>query len=124
LNFPPHVACTDVFFPVDENEDLREAILTLTTEDVMTFSLFPHKTLGKSVGVISWFKSSQRALKYMDDHSLDQRSDDDLEEILISAALRCSNVYISPTWWQSLSPKAKEEAKRLQLANARDLTNL
>jgi hypothetical protein len=124
LNIPPCIACTDAFIPTDEDEHIRmfKGTLSFTAEDVLTFTFFPERDPNKSTCVITWFRGSQRATHFREFHELDQLSGQELLDMLLTNAFTY-NIFISPTWWKSLSQAEKQQAKELQLANARALTN-
>ncbi len=125
LNIPPCIACSDAFIPTDEGEDRRilKGSLSLTAEDVLTFSFFPERDPNKSMCVITWFRDSQRAAQFRESYELDQLSKDELPEMLVTLAFTY-NIFVSLTWWETLSQEAKQKSKELQLAHAQALTNL
>ena len=124
LNIPPCIACTDAFIPTDKDEYIHifKGTLSFTAEDVLTFTFVPERDSNKSMCVITWFCGSQRATHFRKFHELDQLSGQELLDMLLTNAFMC-NIFISPTWWNSLSQEDKQQAKELQLINAHALTN-
>lgn len=88
-------------------------------EDVVTFSFFPEKKPNTTICVITWFKGSLRGSKFIENLGLKQLSEEDIRNKLMITALKMSLVYISPNWWDTLSPEQQEGISKLRLSNVR-----
>jgi len=107
MNVQPCVAATYSQIPNDSNSNDAQSIvdgtLPLTAKDVVHFTLFPDPRLGKTICVISWLKDSPRARQFMILSEINELSEQKQQELFFLLAFRSPMIYISPTWWRSLS---------------------
>lgn len=117
LNIPPCIASTYSLIPYEGNEDkdIVYGKLAVTVEDAVSFSFLPYKPQESSVCVISWLRGSKRALRFMTYHRINEISEKEQLDLFLFFALESPTLYISPTWWQSLSDEAREKYKRIRL---------
>jgi len=117
VNRQPCIAATYAFIPVESND--AKAIINgkqaVTIEDAVSFSFLPYKPMNSSVCVISWLRGSQRAHQFMTLHRINEVSEKEQRDLFLSFAFESPTLYISPTWWQSLSDGKKEEYTGLHL---------
>jgi hypothetical protein len=119
----PCVACTDAFIQIAEDEDvsIQGGNVTLSADDVMTFTIFP-KNQDETLCVITWFEGSKRGVEYVT--SLKLRSQNDQDQFPRDTAFTTPGIFISEAWWESLSNEVQQYLKGLQLANALATRNL
>ena len=124
VNIQPCIACTYAFVPYDDIEakDIRNGLQALTAEDVFVFSLFPHKPLNNHVCVISWLRGSQRAQRVFHLKRINELSEQEQQDVLLSTAFRSNHVYLSPSWWNSLSEEQRRYYVELSLATSKEFS--
>lgn len=124
LDIAPCIACTDAFIPLNEDEEaaLRNGLLSLTAEDILTFSFFPTHDPSESTCVLTWFRESQRAHHYLESLELHTLSAEEQAQMLVATGFR-HNIFISPIWWQSQSSETRRKSVQIQLAHAREPTH-
>jgi hypothetical protein len=126
VNVPPCIATTYFLIRVDDDEALAivNGTQAVTTEDFVSFTFLPHKPLNNSICVISWLKGSQRAQRFMSMNRVNELSEKAQQDLFLSLAVESPSVYISPTWWRSLSEEKREEYKKIHLNAAREHVEL
>ncbi len=126
VNMQPCVACSYTLIPVDDIDSLAivNGSEALTAEDVLVFSLLPHQTLKRSTCVISWLRGSQRAEELLSFYKINQLSDKEQQDLMLSFAFQSPHIYISPSWWRSLSEEQRKEYAELQFYRHEEFTRL
>ncbi len=127
LHIDPCFAGTDAVISYHGEVDARSIAIgsnILSPEDVMTFSFFPDKNLNASICVVTWFRGNKRALGFIENLELGNPSEDDVRQNIIHTALRVSLVYVSPMWWNTLSPELQAHTSELQMSHITSLQNL
>lgn len=123
MNVQPCIAATYSQIPNDSESNDAQAIvdgtLVLTAEDVVHFTLLPDPRFGNSICVISWLKGSQRARQFMMS-GFNELSEQKQQELFFILAFRSSTIYISPTWWRSLSNEKREEYAKIHQQAGRE----
>lgn len=123
MNIPPCIAATYAFIPVENNEDkaIANGKLAVSTVDAVIYSFLPYKPQESSACVISWLKGSTRAQRFMNnhqimsDHQINEVTETEQQDLFLSLAFQSPTLYISPTWWRSLSDEERERYKRIHL---------
>jgi hypothetical protein len=119
-NFRLIMACTDAFIDVD-NEEYEKASLgamPLGLEDNIVFSLLPDKKNNKSICVISWIGQSKLALRFLE--KIRRIFIMERQDYLLKYGFTCANVYVSPTWWNSLNQQQQQEYTKLRTRSGKD----
>jgi hypothetical protein len=126
VNRQPCIASTYSFIPVEGNDAMAiiNDKLEITVEDEVCFSFLPYKPLDKSICVISWLKGSRRAQQFMTSHRINEITEEEQRDLFLSLAFESPMLYISPTWWQSLSDEEREKYKNIHLNVVRKHANL
>lgn len=128
LNVQPCVAASYSQIPNDSTDSDAQSIidgtLTLTANDVVSFTLLPDPRLGNSVCIISWLKNSPRARKFMILSEINELSERQQQELFFILAFKSSTIYISPTWWRSLSQEKREEYMKIHQEAGREHAHL
>ncbi|SRR5258708_4602317 len=126
VNVQPCVASTYTLFPVDDID--AEAIVSgtqvLTAEDAISFSLLPYEPLNNSICVMSWFRGSQRAQRFMNLRKVNELTEKQQQDMFLSLAFESPIIYISPTWWESLSEEQRTEYKKMHFSAGREHAQL
>lgn len=117
VNIPPCLAATYSLIPYEGNEDkdIVNGKLAVTVKDTVCFTLLPYRPQETSVCVISWLRGSERAQRFMTYHRINEVSEKEQLDLFLFFAFESPTLYISPTWWQSLSDGAREKYKRIHL---------
>lgn len=128
MNVQPCVASTYSQIPNDSNSNDAQSIvdgtLSLTAEDVVHFTLLPDPRLGNSICIISWLKGSPRARQFTVLSGINELSEQKQQELFFILAFRSPTIYISPTWWRSLSEEKREEYMEIHQKAGRDHAQL
>lgn len=123
VNMQPYVAATYALIPVDNDGDAKAIIdgtQTLTVEDAVSFSFLPYKPLHQSICVISWLKDSPRAKDLMTLNRVNELSEQEQQDLFLTFAFQSPNIFISPSWWESLTEEKREEYKQIHLNTGRE----
>jgi hypothetical protein len=115
VNVQPCIAATYSLIPVDD-DDARAIVNgthVLAAEDVISFSFLPSLPMNNSLCVISWLKGSQRAQRFMHVNRINELTEQEQQDVLLSFTFESPTIYMSPTWWQSLSLEKREEYKKI-----------
>lgn len=123
VNMQPCVAATYALIPVDNDGDAKAIIdgtQTLTVEDAVSFSFLPYKPLHQSICVISWLKDSPRAKDLMTLNRVNELSEQEQQDLFLTFAFQSPNIFISPSWWESLTEEKREEYKQIHLNTGRE----
>jgi hypothetical protein len=117
VNIPPCIAATYSLTPYEANEDkdIANGKLAVTAADAVCFSFLPYKPQESSICVISWLNESKRAMRFMTYHRINEISEKEQLDLFLFFAFESPTLYISPTWWQSLSDGAREKYQRIRL---------
>ncbi len=117
VNMPPCIAATYAFIPVagDDAEAIVNGTHAVSVEDAVSFSFLPYAPLNSSICVISWLRGSQRAQQFINLNRVNELSETEQRDVFLRFAFESPIIYISPTWWQSLSDEKREEYKRMHL---------
>jgi hypothetical protein len=117
INMPPCIAATYGFVSTfgDEAQAIVNGTQVITTEDFISFTFLPYETLNQSICVISWLKGSWRAQRFLLLSRINELSEKEQQDLLLSLAFRSPTIYISPTWWHSLREEKKEEYKKTHI---------
>src|SRR5256885_4949924 len=86
----------------------------LTVGDAICFSFLPYKKKN-SICVISFLRESQGAQRFKTLYKTDELSEKEWQDLFFTFAFESPTIYISPTWWYSLSAEKREEYKRMRL---------
>lgn len=116
----PFLICTDATIPYGGKEDAKNIAngsITLTPEDVMTFSLFPERKRNASICVITWFRNNSKGRRIINDLGWETLPEKDVINEIIDTALGMALVYVSPAWWHSLTPEQQDHIWELRLSN-------
>lgn len=115
VNVQPCVATTYSFIPVNDNDasSIVDGELPLAAEDVINFALLPDPQLGNSICIISWLKESPRAQRFMILNRINDLSEQERQDLFFRYAFESPTIYISPTWWSSLSEEKREEYAKI-----------
>jgi hypothetical protein len=115
VNMQPCVAATNTFLFVhgSDADAIVNGAQTITAEDFISFSLLPYKPLNNCICIISWFRGSQRARRFMNLSGVNELTEKQQQDMFRSLTFEASIVYISPTWWESLSGEQRTEYKKL-----------
>jgi hypothetical protein len=115
VNALPCIASTYSLIPVNDVDALAiiSGAQALTAEDVLAFSFFPHQPLNNSICVISWLRGSKRAQRLLDLNRINQLPEKEQLDTFLSFAFQSPNIYISPTWWQTLSEEERKGYKEV-----------
>jgi hypothetical protein len=127
LHIDPCFACANAHVSFHGKEDAKaiaDGSVTLTPEDVMTYTLFPEKNLQASICVVTWFRDNSRSIKFLETLELDNPSEAIIRENILHNALRMSLVYASQAWWNTITPEQQEYVSELQLSNIKFLGGL
>lgn len=128
MNVQPCVAATCSHIPNDgdgnDAQSIVDGTLALTAEDVVSFTLLPDPRLGNSICIISWLKGSPRARQFMVLSRINELSDQERQELFFILAFRSPTIYISPTWWRSLSEEQREEYMKIHQEAGREHAKL
>lgn len=124
MNVQPCVTATYSQIPNDSNSNDAQSIvdgtLPLTAEDIVHFTLLPDPRLGNSICIISWLKDSPRARQFMILSEINELSEQKQQELFFNLAFQSPTIYISPTWWRSLSEEKREEYAKIHQKAGRD----
>jgi hypothetical protein len=127
-NVQPCVAATYSHIPNDGNSNDAQSIvdgtLALTAEDVVHFTLLPDPRFGNSICIISWLKDSPRGRQFMILSEINELSEQKRQELFFILAFRSPTIYISPTWWRSLSDEKREEYAKIHQKAGREHAEL
>ncbi|HEY6287331.1 MAG TPA: hypothetical protein VIX20_16815 [Ktedonobacteraceae bacterium] len=126
VNRQPCIAATYSIIPFEGNEAMAiiNGRLATSVEDEVIFSFLPCKPMDNSICVISWLKESRRAQRFMTSHRINELSEKEQLDLFFSLAFESPTLYISPTWWQSLSDEEREVYKNMHLNAHRKHANL
>jgi hypothetical protein len=128
MNVQPCVAATYSQIPNDsESNDAQSIVdgrLQLTAEDVIHFTLLPDPRFGNSICIISWLKDSPRARQFMILSEMNELSEQQQQELFFILAFRSPTIYISPTWWRSLSEEKRKEYMKIHQKAGREHAQL
>jgi hypothetical protein len=128
MNVQPCVAATYSHIPNDGNSNDAQSIvdgtLALAAEDVVHFTLLPDPRFGNSICIISWLKDSPRARQFMLLSEINELSEQKQQELFSILAFRSPTIYISPTWWRSLSDEKREEYAKIHQQAGREHAQL
>lgn len=117
VNIQPCIAATYAFIPVEDGD--AKAIIdgeqAVTVEDAVCFSFLPNKPMNNSVCVISWLRGSQRAQRFMTWRKIEELSEQELQDLFLFFAFESPTLFISPTWWLSLSDEKRQEYTRVRV---------
>lgn len=119
MNVQPCVAATYSLIPGNDDDaaPIVDGTLTLSAEDVVSFTVLPDPRLDKSICIISWLKGSERAQRLMILNRINELSEQERQDLFFTFAFESPTKYVSPTWWRSLSKEKREEyMKRHQQA--------
>lgn len=122
VNMPPCIAATYGFVSTygDEAQGIVNGTQAITAEDFISFTFLPHETSNQSLCVISWLKGSQRAQRFLLLSRINELSQEEQQDVLLSLAFASPIIYISPPWWRSLSEEKRKEFKKTHInANAK-----
>jgi len=117
VNMQPCIAATYSFIP-DEGNDAMAIIndrQAITVEDAVTFSFLPFKPLDNSICVISWLKGSRKAQRFMTLHRINELFEKEQQDLFLTFAFESPTLYISPTWWQSLTDETRAKYQKVRL---------
>jgi hypothetical protein len=117
VNMPPCIAATYGFMSThgDEAQAIVNGTQAMSADNFMSFTFLPHKTLNQSICVISWLRGSQRAQRFLLLSRINELSEKEQQDLLLSLAFRSPTIYISPTWWRSLREEKREEYKQIHI---------
>jgi hypothetical protein len=117
VNIPPCIAATYGFIPTSGNDaqDIVNGTQAVTSKDFMSFTFLPHETLNQSICVISWLRGSLRAQQFLLESRINELSEKEQQDLFFSLFFAAHTIYISPTWWHSLSEEKREEYKKTRL---------
>ncbi len=126
VNVQPCVATTYSFIPVNDDDpsSIVDGELPLTAEDVVSFALLPDPRLGNSICIISWLKESPRAQRFMILNRINDLSEQERQDLFFRYALESPTIYISPTWWHSLSEEKRKEYAKIHQKAGREHAEL
>lgn len=126
VNVQPCVATTYSLIPVHDGDakSIVDGTLTLSAQDVVSFTLLPDPRLGNSICIISWLKGSPRAQRFMILSKFNELSEQERQELFFHFAFESPTIYISPTWWHSLSKEKREEYSKIHLKAGREHAEL
>ena len=126
INMPPCIATTDAIIPAskEDHHAIMNGTLALTAEDVICFTFLPYKPLNKSICIIGWLQGSKRAKRFMNLNSINELSEKEQQDLFFTFAFESSTIYISPTWWFSLSAAKREEYINIHENKAREYLEL
>lgn len=128
MNVQPCIAATYSQIPSDsESNDAQSIVdgtLALTAKDVVHFTWLPDPRFGNSICIISWLKGSQRARQFMILNGFNELSEQKQQELCFILAFRSPTIYISPTWWSSLSDEKRNEYAQLHQKAGREHAEL
>jgi hypothetical protein len=128
MNVQSCVAATYSHIPNDGNgndaQSVVDGTLALTAEDVVNFTLLPDPGLGNSICIISWLKGSLRARQFMVLSRINELSEQEQRELFFILAFMSPTIYISPTWWRSLSEEKREEYMKIHQEAGREHAKL
>ena len=126
VNVQPCVAATYSFIPNtdDDAPSIVDGAITLSAEDVVSFTLLPDPRLGKSICILSWLKGSQRAQRFMILQGINELSEQERQDVFFHYAFESTTIYISPTWWRSLSEVKREEYMKIHQKAGREHAKL
>jgi hypothetical protein len=96
----------------------------LTAEDVVSFTLLPDRRLGNTICIISWLKGSPRAQRFMILNRINKLSEQEQQDLFLTYAFESPTIYISPTWWRSLSEEKREEYAKIHQKAGREHAEL
>src|SRR6266487_6057115 len=119
IHVDPFLVCTDATIPYEGEEDAKNIAngsITLTPEDVITFSLFPERKRNASTCVITWFRNNSRGMRVINDLGWETLPEKDIIDDIIFKALGMALVYVSPAWWYSLTPEQQDDIWELRLS--------
>lgn len=126
VNVQPCVAATYSLIP-DPDDDAPSVVdskITLSAEDVVSFTLLPDPRLGKSICILSWLKGSQRAQRFMSLQGINELSEQERQDVFFHYAFESTTIYISPTWWRSLGEEKREEYMKIHQKAGREHAKL
>ena len=119
FSIPPRVACTDAVICYSGNQERTEVAngnIFFAPEDVLTITFFPDKRPNTSVCIITWFKGSKRSENFIHMLDLGNSSEGEVLNNIMYAALAMRLVYISPSWYDTLTDEQKEIIYKLQVS--------
>jgi hypothetical protein len=120
------VATTYSLIPINDDDatSIVDGALTLSAEDVVSFTLLPDPRLDKSICVISWLKGSPRAQRFMILNRFNELSEQERQNLFFHFAFESPTIYISPTWWRSLSQEKREDCAEIHFNSGREHAQL
>jgi hypothetical protein len=128
MNMQPCVAATYSHIPNDsESNDAQSIVdgtLALTADDVVSFTFLPDPLFGKSICIISWLKGSPRARQFLVLSRINELSEQEQQALFFILAFRSPTIYISPTWWRSLSEERRKEYMKIHQEAGREHAKL
>jgi hypothetical protein len=115
VNMPPCIAATYGFMSThgDEAQAIVNGTQAMSADNFMSFTFLPHKTLNQSICVISWLRGSRRAQRFLLLSGINELSEKEQQDLLLSLAFRSPTIYIAPTWWRSLREEKREEYQQI-----------
>ncbi len=126
VNMQPCVATAYSLIPNSGNDapSIVDGTLALTAEDLISFTLLPDPRLDKSICILSWLKGSQRAQRFMILQGINELSEQERQDVFFHFAFESPTIYISPTWWRSLSKDKREEYMKIHQKAGREHAEL
>ena len=126
VNIEPCIATTYALIPVNDDDasSIVDGELLLTAEDVVSFTLLPDPQLGNSICIISWLKGSPRAQRFIILNRINELSEQERQDLFFRYVFESPTIYISPTWWRSLSEEKREEYAKIHQKAGREHAEL
>jgi hypothetical protein len=115
VNIQPSIAATNSLFPAVDATAIINGAQGLTVEDAVSFSFLPYKSMNNSICVISFLRGSQGAQRFKALYKIDELTENEQQDLFLTFAFESPTIYISPTWWYSLSEEKREEYKKIHL---------
>ncbi len=126
VNVQPCVATAYSLIPINDDDapSIVDGTLALTAEDVISFTLLPDPRLGKSMSILSWLNGSPRAQRFMVLNRINELSEQERHDLFFTYAFESPTIYISPTWWRSLSKEKREAYAKIHQKSGREHAEL
>lgn len=115
VNIQPSIAATYSLFPAVDATTIINGTQGLTVEDAVSFSFLPYKSMNNSICVISFLRGSQGARRFKTLYKVDELTENEQQDLFLTFAFKSPIIYISPTWWHSLSEEKRDEYKKIHL---------
>lgn len=126
VNMQPCVATAYSLIPNNDDDapSIVDGTITLSAEDVVSFTLLPDPRLDKSICILSWLKGSSRVRRFMILSRINELSEQERQDMFFTIAFGSPTIYISPTWWRSLSKEKREEYMKIHQKAGREHAQL